>query len=138
VLGPDGLGSLELGMSPGEVEATGMVEPWHEEWPSTVGCRPLFRLADDPARTSAVWWSDTLGVAAIQVGEGVLTPEGIGIGSSLDEVERAYPGWPHYDSVMRGEAPVAGSSDRVYRIAYGPEGVVSELTLQYAMHGCYE
>jgi hypothetical protein len=138
VLGPDGLGSLELGMSLGEAEATGMLEPRAGDWPPGTECRPQFRLSDDPAGTSVVWYSDALGLAAIQVGEGVLTPEGIGIGSSLADVERAYPGWPHYDSVMRGEAPVTGRADKVYRIAYSQDGVVTELTLQHAMNGCYE
>ena len=92
VLGPDGLGQLELGMSLGEAEATGMLEPRAGDWPPGTECRPQFRLADDPDGTSVVWYSDALGLAAIQVGEGVLTPEGIGIGSSLVDVERAYPG----------------------------------------------
>jgi hypothetical protein len=138
VLGPDGLGPLELGMSPSEAEATGMVEPWDEGWPTDVGCRPLFRLGDDPAGTSAVWWSDTLGVAAIHLEEGVQTPEGITIGSPLSAVEQAYPGWDHSYHVLRGIAPVTGRPDQTYRIAFSKGGKVTELTLQYAMHGCYE
>lgn len=138
VLGPDGLGPLKLGMSPSEAEATGMVRPWGEDWPDTFGCRPLFRLGDDPAGTSAVWWSDALGVAAIHLEEGVQTPEGIMIGSPLAEVEQAYPGWDHSYHVQRGVAPVTGRADQTYRIAFSEGGKVTELTLQYAMHGCYE
>ena len=137
VLGPDGLGSLELGMSPGEAEATGMVVPFGE-WGAVSGCRPLYRLGDDPAGTSTVWYSDTLGVAAIHLEEGVQTPEGITIGSPLSAVEQAYPGWDHSYHVLRGIAPVTGRSDQTYRIAFSPDGVVTELTLQHATHGCYE
>ena len=138
VLGPDGLGSLKLGMSISEAEATGMVEPWDKGWPTAVGCRPLFRLGDDPAGTSAVWYSDTFGIAAIHLEEGVQTAEGITIGSPLAAVEQAYPGWDHSYHVLRGVAPVPGHSELVYRIAFSKGGNVTELSLQYYHQDCYE
>lgn len=70
--------------------------------------------------------------------EGVQTPEGIGIGSPLAAVDQAYPGWDHSYSVSRGVAPVPGHADKVYRIGFSKDGVVTELTLQYYTHGCYE
>jgi hypothetical protein len=138
VLGPDGLGSLKLGMSISEAEATGMVEPWDKGWPTTVGCRPLFRLGDDPAGTSAVWYSDTFGIAAIHLEEDVQTAEGITIGSPLAAVEQAYPGWDHSYHVLRGVAPVPGHPELVYRIAFSEGGNVTQLSLQYYHQDCYE
>ena len=67
-----------------------MVEPWDKGWTPSEGCRPVFRLADDSAGTSVVRYDDAFGIAAIQVEEGVQTPERIGIDSPLADVERAY------------------------------------------------
>jgi hypothetical protein len=138
VLGPDGLGPLELGMSQAEAEATGMLEPRAVEWAPGTGCSPLFRLADGSPDTP-VWFDDAYGVAAIYAPDDVLTPEGLGVGSSLADVERLYPAWTDYGvNVMRGVAPVTGRPDLEYRIAYGSDGIVRELALQRSPNGCYE
>jgi hypothetical protein len=138
VLGPDGLGPLKLGMTAEEADATGMLRPWDREVPDGTGCRPQFRLADDSTDASAIWASDDSGVRAIQVGEGVLTPEGIGIGSSAADMDAAYPGWRSTLVVnWRAYPPVAGNSDAVYRITVVDDKVTS-LTIQYAYNGCYE
>jgi hypothetical protein len=132
VLGPDGLGPLKLGMTAEEADATGMLRPWDREVPDGTGCRPQFRLADDSTDASAIWASDDSGVRAIQVGEGVLTPEGIGIGSSAADMDAAYPGWRSTLVVnWRAYPPVAGNSDAVYRITVVDDKVTS-LTIQDA------
>lgn len=136
VLGPDGLGSLELGMSRGQAEATGLVEPFRNE-PNSDRCLWRSEVTGVPAGEGTVFYDDTLGVATIDAYAGVRTPEGIAIGSSLAAVEDAYPGFEVNDALRRSLVPVPGNDRAVYRIAYAGSKVV-ELTLQYVQQGCYE
>jgi hypothetical protein len=136
VLGPDGLGSLELGMSRGQAEATGLVEPFRNE-PNSDQCQWRSELTDAPAGEGTVLYSDTLGVATIDAYAGVQTPEGITIGSSLAAVVSAYPGFEVSDQLARGYARVPGNSQVVYRLSFADAKVV-ELTLQYVQQDCYE
>jgi len=136
VLGPDGLGPLTLGMTRSEAEATGLVEPFLNE-PNSDQCLWRSRLIGAPAGTGTVLYSNNFGVATVDAYEGVRTPEGIAIGSSLDAVAQAYPNWQPSDHIRRGYVPVPGNSQLVYRIAYA-DGKVTQLTLQYAHQDCYE
>jgi hypothetical protein len=143
VLGPDGLGSLRLGMTRDQAEATGLVEPFRNE-PSSTQCLWSSALTGAPAGEGTVLHSETLGVATIDAYPGVQTPEGITFGSSLAAVESAYPGFvlhdPGFDQnsrTGRGYAPVPGNSEAVYRIAF-TDATVVELTLQYGKQDCYE
>jgi hypothetical protein len=143
VLGPDGLGSLRLGMTRDQAEATGLVEPFRNE-PSSTQCLWSSALTGAPAGEGTVLHSETLGVATIDAYPGVQTPEGITFGSSLAAVESAYPGLvlhdPGFDQnsrTGRGYAPVPGNSGAVYRIVFDDATVVA-LTLQYGRQDCYE
>jgi hypothetical protein len=143
VLGPDGLGSLKLGMTRDQAEATGLVEPFRNE-PSSTQCLWSSALTGAPAGEGTVLHSETLGVATIDAYPGVQTPEGITFGSSLAAVESAYPGLvlhdPGFDQnsrTGRGYAPVPGNSEAVYRIVFDDATVVA-LTLQYGRQDCYE
>lgn len=136
VLGPDGLGSLKLGMSRAQAEATGAVEPFRNE-PNSEMCRWQSRLSGAPAGKGIVLYSETLGVATIDAYEGVRTPEGITIGSSLAELHQAYSGWEEDPHLRRNLISVPGHSQLVYRVAYA-NGRVTQLTLQYRDQNCYE
>jgi hypothetical protein len=144
VLGPDGLGSLKLGMSRSQAEATGLVEPFRNE-PSSDQCLWSSALTGAPAGEGTVLHSETLGVATIDAYPGVQTPEGITIGSSLAAVRSAYPGFHMFDPTAadsnlqtgRGVAPVPGNSQAVYRLAF-TDGTLVQLTLQYGAQNCYE
>jgi hypothetical protein len=114
-----------------------MVVPFRNE-PNSDRCLWRSRLSDAPDGTATVLHDSELGVATIDVNEGVLTPEGVGIGSPLADVDAAYPGWRSTLFLgSRGYPPVTGNSEAVYRITIDGEKV-TELTLQYVEQGCYE
>jgi hypothetical protein len=98
VLRPDGWGPLRLGMSRDEVEATGMAEI------SGAGACRTVDLETGAGRLSG---SDEL--VSLDVPEGVTTPDGIGVGSSRDDVLERYPfAEPATEGMMRVRAsPVA-------------------------------
>ena len=93
------------------------------------------QLTDAAGGEGGVNYSNNLGVATIDVGPGVKTPEGIGIGSSVADVESAYPGrtW----AFDRTHVVVPGNDQADYRIAVQDDKVV-ELTLQFGNQDCYE
>jgi len=138
VLGPDGFGSLKMGMSRADAEATGETQPFRNE-PMGATCtwRAWLKGApNDQANEGMVLYSETLGIASISAYPGVRTPEGITIGSSLADVKKAYPGLNQAVG-SRDYAQVPGQSQLLYRIGmYGD--AVGELTLQYARQDCYE
>ncbi|XVU25338.1 hypothetical protein ACQPZJ_50585 [Actinoplanes sp. CA-054009] len=85
VLGPTGLGKLQIGMSHAEAEATGLVVAGEGE----NGCGSW--ILDLPNAGGPTVGYSPLGVVSIPAYGKVATPEGIRINSSLDAVERAYP-----------------------------------------------
>lgn len=143
VLGPDGFGALKLGMDRDEAVASGAVTPVEEP---AGGCA-LSQLVGAPGDSTPaapelgagiVHLSSTLGVATIDAYPGVVTPEGIEIGSPVSAVDLAYPDWNPSDNLQRGAAPVPGNDDAVYRIAFDDAGTVTEVTLQFVDQDCYE
>lgn len=140
-LGPDGVGALKLGMTRTQAEATGLVAPFKNE-PNSDVCLWRSRLvgaglAGAPDAGGLVLHSERLGVATIDAYAGMKTPEGIGLGSSVAAVGRAYPGFTVTTGLGRGYAKVPGNSKAVYRIGVN-NGVVDELTLQFSDQDCYE
>ncbi|MGC4744560.1 hypothetical protein ACLQ28_02690 [Micromonospora sp. DT201] len=129
VLGPNGIGSLKLGMTRQQADATGMVRPFEM---SRCGYSSL-RAA--PAEEGNVTLSPTLGIAAIDVWPGIKTREGLGIGMSSAEVLRIYPAYR--EGVNAGYATTPGNDKAVYRIATR-NGKVTALTLQFKNQDCYE
>ena len=79
VLRPDGWGALQLGMSREEVEATGA---------AGFGASGTCTTADLGSGQGLLSESDEL--MSLQVPQGVTTPEGIGLGSSREEVLERY------------------------------------------------
>lgn len=140
VLGPDGLGALKLGMSRKAAEATNLITAFANPDPSVASdCPARARLTGEKG---LVWWSTRLGVAAIEVPEGVRTAEGIGVGSTRDSVGRAYPTWRGIDGTPpndagHGRVAVPGNPAAVYRIDV-QDGTVRSVTLQLAHQDCYE
>lgn len=84
VLGPTGLGKLQIGMTTKEAEATGMVEAGEGDR----DCGSWY-LKPDVKGGAQVGWSSR-GVISIAAYDQIATPEGIRIGSLLAQVEKAY------------------------------------------------
>ena len=142
VLGPYGLGSLRLGMTRKQAEATGLINRFTSSEPSSPDCTLRSKLKAAPADAGTVLSSVTLGVEVIDGYGSVRTPEGIRIGSTLAAVKKAYPEWQDVsdsgdDANGRGYGNVSGNSTAVYRIAL-LKGKVDELTLQNKHQNCYE
>jgi hypothetical protein len=139
VLGPDGYGSLVLGMSVADAETTGLMTPMGQQ---QTGCDSSTKLTGTPAgatdQQGVLFFSDNLGLAAIDAYPGIATPEGIAIGSTKQQVQAAYPDWKTFpETGGRGYAKASATS--VYRIVVAPaSGTVTELTLQLTNQDCYE
>ncbi|MET8043067.1 hypothetical protein ABZU25_19665 [Micromonospora sp. NPDC005215] len=137
VLGPNGLGSLKLGMSREQATATGMLRPFADYRDECA----LAQLRPAPADKGNVNHSRTLGIATIDAYGSIKTPEGARIGMSSADMLRIYPGWTAVNdgdaTNGRGFAKTPGNNKAVYRIATR-NGTVTQLTLQYANQNCYE
>jgi hypothetical protein len=87
-LGPYGYGSVKLGMTAKKAKATGQVV---KKMPGG-GCSGWdLKKFRTPKDSIGIWLSPHVGLAAIFAAKGMKTPEGIKIGSTLKQVEAAYP-----------------------------------------------
>jgi hypothetical protein len=132
-LGPLGYGALRLGMTKEQALATGLLNPFA----ASEGCAG----ASIKGGGGEALLSPTLGIAAIQAGAQVATPEGVRIGTSLSVLRRTYPDWKSAtgdrEEDTRGYAAVSGNSKAYYRIETRNSKVMS-VTLQLAAQNCYE
>lgn len=137
VFGPTGLGGLQLGMTAAQASATHLIGPLPS--PPAEGCMTADMLAGKPGHgLPGLFFSPTLGLAAIYAYPGVKTPEGIGLGSTLAQVTTAYPSWQGLDgNAGHGWVGVPGSETAVYRIDIR-DGVVDQLDIQLTSQDCYE
>ncbi|MCW2772357.1 MAG: hypothetical protein JWN91_683 [Nocardioides sp.] len=131
VLGPRGVGPLRLGMPHEELLGTGTArDPLgarHDGWPR--GCRVVHYRADRWGRTP----DDTLngalssrhGLEQLSATPRMTTPEGISLGSSVQDVRAAYgrPGVQAWDLVV-----VPAGAEAVYRIQLS--NVVTSISLE--------
>ncbi|NIH78764.1 hypothetical protein [Amycolatopsis viridis] len=128
-IGPSGWGRLVLGMSEAQAVATDEFDmsegvsgsPCHRYWLRNGGSSP-------------VDISPSYGVARISAKPGVTTPEGIGVGSTDDEVMAAYPSATKTGYVIT--APVPGNSRAVYIFTTDPSQKIFSLRLELATHNC--
>ena len=131
-IGPDGVEDLTLGMSASEAAAAGLsIEPRHDG----SGCEGGYR--DDPSLDYGL-------MADIRPGVGIVTlwstgysvsPEGIGYGSSADEIAAAYPEATGDETLWT--TPVPGHPDQAYWFDLGRDHLVSGVRLLLPDERCY-
>jgi hypothetical protein len=137
VLGPHGVASLRLGMTYRDVADTGTARalPGSSEDGWSRGCRMLFyrpeRLGRTPGNTQNGTVSPGQGLEQLYATRRMATPEGIHIGSTLQDVRAAYdlPGVSDGDEVT-----VRASRRAVYRIQL--DGVVTSIALELRRRDC--
>jgi hypothetical protein len=142
-LGPDGFGALKLGMTRQEASDTGLTDGLEVDDGAGCGADSDGRLKGAPApaeddNAGRLYFSTSTGkLVAIYVYSSVATPEGITIGSSIDEVLAAYPDWEGEDEgIGTGYASVSNNDQARYRITIDSESVV-ELSLESVDQDCY-
>lgn len=89
VLGPDGYGSLRLGMSFTDAAATGELAVDAGTPPPAEGCGS-YQLTEGDSAVREVVVSAEQGIVTFSA-SAATTPEGIGAGSRLEQVRQAYP-----------------------------------------------
>jgi len=137
VLGPDGLGALKLGMNRQQAMATGEVG---EVSPTENQC-DSYKLVGAPATVTDGYLSHSLGIALIVPPANVRTPEGIGIGSSIADVMRAYPGTVYNISTRQNLGPrvlVPGNPNAYYRFPDGGTGKVTRISIELKNQDCFD
>ena len=140
VLGPTGLGALQLGMTRQQAEATGLVKPFTHA--DDTNCAWTTTLVDAPptdTTAGTVLASDMFGVAAIFAYGSIDTPEHIKLGSTNAEVTKAYPSANLKGSTEHGNvfAKVPGNGSASYRFEL-QGALVTEVALLLKEQNCTE
>jgi hypothetical protein len=138
VLGPTGLGRLQIGMTTQTAEATGLVEAGEGDR----DCGSWY-LKPDVKGDAVAGWSSR-GVVSIAAYDRIATPEGIRIGSTLDQVETAYDDLTgvaaEKDGGSWGDGPaLAGQEDEYTGVHYRflfVNGAVVKLKLEHDQPAC--
>jgi cytoskeletal protein RodZ len=104
VLNANGYGPFRFGMNQAQVEAAGQVIPT----PSPNSC-VAYTTSGGGVH---MYVSKTSGLAQVQVSSGVRTPEGIGLGSTEDDVKAKYPGY------RDGQVAVPGNTAATYLFTF--------------------
>ncbi|WP_084958704.1 hypothetical protein [Thermoactinospora rubra] len=133
-LGPYGYGKVKLGMSAKRARATGKVVL---KMPAGEGSCSGWDLKAHPTGKNSVglYISKKHGVAVIGAPEGVKTPEGIGIGSTMKQVKKAYPKL----KTSPGGIPyvaVPGNGKAYYAFFPSRKGVLKQLILGLDKQDC--
>jgi hypothetical protein len=136
VLGPDGYGALKLGMTPAQAQATHLVGTASIAPGQTC---PTGRLLAAPSGgPPSLFFSASLGLVAIYAYPGITTPAGITVGSTVAQLQQAYPTWRGLQGIEGvGYVPAPGSATTEYRIAVS-SGHVIEIAIQLDDEDCYE
>ncbi|REE95944.1 hypothetical protein [Thermomonospora umbrina] len=133
-LGPDGYGALKLGMTLDQAEATGLITVKLKP-PKDHGCGTFdLKTHPRPASTAGGNLSAGLGVASIFAVADMRTPEGITLGSSLAQVQNAYPRLQNGPNLSFTKVP--GNPAAVYTFLIA-DGRVKELVLDLATQDCH-
>ena len=130
VLGPDGYGALKLGMTPAQAQATHLVGSASAAPGQTC---PTGRLLAAPSGgPPSLFFSPLLGLVAIYAYPGITTPAGITVGSTVAQLQQAYPTWRGLQGIEGvGYVLAPGSATSEYRIAVS-SGHVIEVAIQIA------
>ena len=136
VLGSSGFGALKLGMTAAQAQATHLVGTASLAPGQTC---PTGRLLAAPSGgTPSLFYSPSLGLVAIYAYPGITTPAGIKVGSTLAQLQQAYPTWRGLQGDEGvGYVAAPGSTTSEYRIAVS-NGHVIELAIQLNNEDCYE
>ncbi len=136
VLGSNGFGALKLGMTAAQAQATHLVGTASLAPGQTC---PTGRLLAAPSGGApSLFYSPSLGLAAIYAYPGITTPAGIKVGSTLAQLQQAYPTWRGLQGDEGvGYVAAPGSTTSKYRIAVS-NGHVIELAIQLDNEDCYE
>lgn len=121
VLGPTGYSKLVLGMSFADAKKTGLLA---DAGTASTGCAD-YTLAEGAAGIHDVTISDARGIVSFEA-SGARTPQRIGVGSTRDELEAAYPGASRTGDEY--SAP-AGSGDGSYLFQVDDRDLVTGLLL---------
>ncbi|MBG0568160.1 hypothetical protein [Actinoplanes aureus] len=138
VLGPDGLGGLELGMTHEKALKTGLLTG-EGEVGAGPGCNTDYKPKAAGTADAPVFFSD-LGLVSITAYPGAATPEGIELGSTVAALKKAYPDWEVVTgpgAEGRGWAKVPGNSAAVFNVTV-EDGRVEHMNLQLRTQNCYE
>ncbi len=87
--GPDTYGDLRLFLTPEEVADTGQATVNKDPGTGPNSCRSLTYTGDEPGRIDG--YVTSYGVEVLFAPDGVTTPEGLGVGSSVSDLRRLYP-----------------------------------------------
>lgn len=132
-LGPLGYGTLRLGMTARQLRGSGLLIG--KVRGGATGCSGYdLRTHRTPKGSVGVYYSPRLGIASIFAVGGMRTPQGIGVGSTLAQVERAYPKLAR--GVNGSSAPVPGNPKAVYSLLLSG-GRVTSLALDLAGQDCH-
>ncbi|MEO3876419.1 hypothetical protein ABGB18_47295 [Nonomuraea sp. B12E4] len=133
-LGPYGYGKVRLGMTEKQARATGGVAL---KMASQGGSCSGWDLRAHPTGKNAVglYISKKRGVAVIFAPKGVRTPRGIGIGSTMTQVKKAYPGLQTpRDGIPSVSVP--GNRKARYFFFATAKGKLEELSLALTTQDC--
>jgi hypothetical protein len=138
VLGPVGLGRLKLGMNRAQALASGVIARID---PANGACA-LIHLVGSPTTPNSGdgYLSRQYGIVSILPPAGVKTPEGIGVGSTIAAVKRAYPGTVYNTSTRQDGGPraaVPGHANEYYSLPDGGTGIVQRIGLVMRSQDCF-